>query len=153
VLLVGASGCGKTTWAARHFRPDEVLSSDGFRALVAGDAADQSATTEAFRLLHAATRARLRLFLLTVIDATNVTAGARATLLSIAREAGRPAVAIVFDVPLERCLAQNARRPGRQVPEAVVRRHVRQSAQARAALPGEGYSAIHVLGAFELDHG
>ncbi|MGZ6345348.1 MAG: AAA family ATPase, partial [Candidatus Limnocylindrales bacterium] len=48
VLLVGPTGAGKTTFAARHFRPTEVLSSDRFRALVADDEADLSATADAF---------------------------------------------------------------------------------------------------------
>jgi protein phosphatase len=34
VALVGASGSGKSTFAATHFLPTEVLSSDHFRALV-----------------------------------------------------------------------------------------------------------------------
>jgi protein phosphatase len=151
VLPVGASGCGKSTWAAQRFQSHEVLSSDAFRALVAGDPADQSATADAFRLLHAAARARLRRGLLTVIDATNLTSGARASLLRLARGAGRPAVAVVFDVPLERCLANNARRPDRQVPGSVVRRHVGQLAGARAALADEGFAAIHVVGAPEVE--
>jgi predicted kinase len=151
VLLVGASGCGKSTWAAGRFEPHEVLSSDAFRAVVAGDPADQSATADAFRLLHAAARARLRRGLLTVIDATNLTTSARGSLLRLARAAGRPAVAVVFDVPLERCLANNARRPDRQVPEAVVRRHVGQLARTRAALVDEGYAAIHVVGAPDVE--
>ena len=37
VLLVGASGSGKSTFAARHFRPTEVLSSDRCRGMVADD--------------------------------------------------------------------------------------------------------------------
>ena len=28
VVLVGASGSGKSVWAAEHYRPDEVVSSD-----------------------------------------------------------------------------------------------------------------------------
>ena len=151
VILVGASGCGKSTWAAQRFQPHEVLSSDAFRAMVAGDQADQSATADAFRLLHAAARARLRRGLLTVIDATNLTSAARGSLLRLARGAGRPAVAVVFDVPLERCLANNARRPDRQVPESVVRRHVGQLAGARAALADEGFAIIHVVGAPEVE--
>jgi protein phosphatase len=142
VVLVGASGSGKSTWAAQLFRADQVLSSDAFRELVSGDAADQSATREAFRLLHAAARARLRRGLLCVIDATNLTSGSRRGLLRLAREAGRPTVAVVFDVPLERCLAQNARRAERRVPEAVVRRHVAQLAEARRTLDAEGFGTI-----------
>lgn len=145
VLLVGASGSGKSTWAARHFDAGQVLSSDGFRALVAGEAADQSATADAFRILHLVARARLRRGLLTVVDATNVTTAARRALLRMAASAKRPVVAIAFAVSLPRCLRQNAHRAERQVPEDVVRKHHAQMQAALAALPDEGYVQIHVL--------
>lgn len=145
VLLIGPAGCGKSTWAARHFRPDQILSSDAFRAMVAGDATDQSATADAFRLLHAATGARLGRGLLTVIDATNLTAAARLGLRQQARRAGRPVVAVIFDVSLERCLAQNAARRERQVPDAVVQRHHAGMRRVRAQLPFEGYESIIVV--------
>ncbi len=35
VVLIGASGSGKSSFAARHFKPTEVLSSDFCRGLVA----------------------------------------------------------------------------------------------------------------------
>jgi ABC-type glutathione transport system ATPase component len=35
VVLVGPSASGKTTWADAHFRPEEVVSSDRLRALLA----------------------------------------------------------------------------------------------------------------------
>jgi predicted kinase len=149
VVLVGASGSGKSTWAAQHFGTGQVLSSDAFRELVAGDAADQSATGEAFRVLHAVARARLARGLLTVVDATNLTQRARASLLRLARAAGRPAVAVVFEVSEEQCLARNAQRAGRQVPESVVRRQVRQATEARAGLAGEGFTEVRVVGASE----
>jgi protein phosphatase len=151
VVLVGASGSGKSTWAAGRFRPDAVLSSDAFRALVSGDASDQSASDEAFRALHVILGARLRRGLLTVVDATNLTSPARRSLLARARAAGRPSMAVVFDVPLEVCLARNARRPGRRVPETVVRRQCRQLAGAMAGLADEGFDEIRVVGATDRD--
>jgi len=145
VLLVGPSGSGKSTWAARQLQPEQVLSSDACRHVVAGDAADQSATADAFKVLHVIARARLRRGLLTVVDATNLTQRARRSLLRLASSAGRPAVAVVFDLSLERCLAQNAARPDRRVPDGVVRRHHREMRSALAQLPSEGYAEIHVL--------
>jgi protein phosphatase len=127
-----------------------VLSSDAFRVIVAGDATDQSASGDAFRLLHQAVRARLRRGLLTVIDATNLTLAARGALHQPARRAGRPCVAVVFDIPLERCLAQNAARAERRVPEAVIRRHHRQLQETLATLHQEGYAQIRVVTASDL---
>jgi predicted kinase len=145
VVLVGPAGSGKSTWAAHHFSPAAVLSSDGFRELVAGDAADQSATADAFKVLHAVARARLRRGLLTVVDATNLTEGARRALLRLASRDGRPAVAVAFDVPLERCLTQNAARPERRVPDEVVRRHHREMRRALPRLAEEGFAQVHVI--------
>ncbi len=151
IVLVGPSGSGKSTWAAARFAPTEVLSSDAFRELVAGDAADQSATADAFKLLHLVVRARLRRGLRAVVDATNLTESARRSLLRMARQAERPAVAIVFDISLERCLQHNAARPGRSVPEAVVRRHERELRHAMARLPAEGYTRIVRLQDDDID--
>ena len=52
VALVGASGSGKSTFAAEHFLPTEVLSSDFFRGLVADDGNDLAATGDAFDALY-----------------------------------------------------------------------------------------------------
>jgi protein phosphatase len=145
VLLVGPSGSGKSTWAASRFQPGEVLSSDAFRAMVADDAADQAATADAFKVLHTVARARLRRGLLTVIDATNLTASARRSASRMAEEAGRPVVAVAFDVSLERCLVHNEARRGRRVPADVVRRHHREMAVAVARLSREGYAAVHLV--------
>ena len=99
VVLIGPAGSGKSTLAARHFAPDEILSSDAYRKLVSGDEADQRASGLAFRRLHDDVAARLRGRRLSVVDATNLTRHARLTLLARARDAGVPAVAIVLDLP------------------------------------------------------
>ena len=145
VVLIGVSGSGKSTFARRHFRPTQVLSSDACRGLVADDENDQSATPEAFALLHHIAGVRLRAGRLTVVDATNVKAEDRASLVRLAREHDVLPVAIVLDVPEGECLARNAARPDRDLPAGVVRR---QRADLRRGLRGlsrEGFRKVHVL--------
>jgi predicted kinase len=138
VLLVGPAGSGKSTWSAAHHPPTTIVSSDALRAAVADDPTDQEATADAFRLLHAIVQARLKRGRTTVVDATNLTDGARRPLLALAARFARPVVAVVFDPPLAVCLAQNAERPGRSVPDAVVRLHHAQLPAAVAALHRAG---------------
>ena len=72
VVLVGVTGSGKSTFAAAHFKPTEVISSDYCRGLVADDENDQSATPAAFEVLRFIVGKRLQAGRLTVVDATNV---------------------------------------------------------------------------------
>ncbi|MFB8239994.1 polynucleotide kinase-phosphatase [Kitasatospora purpeofusca] len=151
VLLVGTSAAGKSTFARRHFRPTEVVSSDTCRALVGDDENDQSVTADAFELLHFLVGKRLAAGRLTVVDATNVQAGARKQLLAVAREHDARAEAIVLDVPLGVCAERNRTRPDRELPAFVI---PRQHRELRASLPGlakEGFRRVHVLrGAAEV---
>lgn len=154
ILMVGAAGSGKSTLAARLFPPGSVLSSDELRASIAGDAADQSTTRPAFAALHRALDRRLAAGLLTVVDATNVTAGARRSIRRIAGRHHVPVVAIVLDLPAEVVRERNAGRRERIVPDAIVTRHL---ARLRAALVGgelaaEGYTPlVHVRDGAEID--
>ena len=113
VVLVGASGSGKSTFAARHFGRYETVSSDVCRGLVSNDETDQAATGPAFELLHFIAGKRLAAGHLTVVDATNVQADARKHLLALAREHDVLPVAILFDVPESVCVQRNAARPRR----------------------------------------
>jgi protein phosphatase len=149
VVLIGIAASGKTTFAARHFAPTEVLSSDAFRALIADDPAAQGATDDAFDLLHRLLAMRLRRGRLTVVDATNVEHWVRAQLLEAAHRHRRPAVALVLDVPLDVALERNARRSSPRPPPAALRRQHRWLMEALVELSQEGFAGIHHLRSVE----
>src|SRR5215813_9693080 len=134
ILLIGPSGAGKSTFAARHFRQTEVVSSDRCRAMVCDDESDQSVNGAAFDLLHHIARVRLAARRLAVIDATNLETRARRRLLRIANDNRIPAVAIAFGIPLEKCLERNLARSERVVEEEVVSLHAARFEWAVARL-------------------
>ncbi|HWQ34975.1 MAG TPA: AAA family ATPase [Blastocatellia bacterium] len=142
VLLTGVAGCGKSTFARRHFRATEILSSDFFRGLIADDEGDQTVTTEAFQALHLIADGRLHHRRLTVVDATNVQRRARRPLLRLARRHGVPAAAIVFNLPESICLERAARRADRQVSPAVIHEQFYHLQRSLLTLPHEGFQSI-----------
>ncbi len=146
VLLIGPSGAGKSTFAARHFRPTEVLSSDRCRAMICDDEADQSVSAAAFRLLHQIARARLSRGRMTVIDATSLARPARLPLLRMAHRYGVPAAALVFQPTLATCLARNRARLERVVPEEVIHRQHDALLRTIPQLAAEGYVGRFLLG-------
>jgi protein phosphatase len=149
VVLVGASGCGKSTFARRHFLPTEVLSSDFFRAMVSDDETDQSATTDAFDVLHFVARRRLRAGRIVVVDATSVQPASRKALVALARECHVFAVAIVLNVPERVCLERNRARTDRQVPPHVIPQQVSQLRKGLRGLQREGFRKVLVLDSAE----
>ncbi|MEU4209234.1 polynucleotide kinase-phosphatase [Streptomyces sp. NPDC026206] len=146
VVLVGATGSGKSTFAARHFKPTETVSSDACRGMVSDDPNDQSAGKDAFDLLHYIVGKRLAAGRLTVVDATNVQPEARKELVRLAREHDVLPVAIVLDVPEGVCAGRNAARPDRAgLPRRVVQRHQRELRRSLRHLEREGFRKVHVL--------
>ncbi|MFF8725840.1 polynucleotide kinase-phosphatase [Streptomyces sp. NPDC015171] len=153
VVLVGASGSGKSTFARRHFKPTEVISSDFCRGLVADDENDQSASRDAFDVLHYIAGKRLAAGRRTVVDATNVQQDGRRRLIELARTYDVLPIAIVLDVPEEVCAARNAARTDRaDMPRRVIQRHIRELRRSLRQLEREGFRKVHVLrGAEEVD--
>ncbi|MCX4578155.1 polynucleotide kinase-phosphatase [Streptomyces sp. NBC_01571] len=146
VVLIGASGSGKSTFARRHFKPTEVVSSDFCRGLVADDENDQSASGDAFDVLHYIAGKRLAAGRRTVVDATNVQQESRRRLIEIAREHDVLPIAIVLDVPEEVCAARNASRTDRaDMPRRVIQRHIRELRRSLRSLEREGFRKVHVL--------
>ncbi|MBI1758831.1 MAG: polynucleotide kinase-phosphatase [Actinobacteria bacterium] len=145
VVLVGASGSGKSTFAAHQFRRTEVISSDFCRGLVADDENDQAATPAAFDVLNYIVAKRLAAGRLTVVDATNVQPDARRKLVALAKEHDVLPVAIVLDIPERVCVERNAARPDRDFSPRVVRRQRDLLRRSLRGLPREGFRTVHVL--------
>ncbi len=152
VVLIGASGSGKSTFARAHFAPTQVLSSDFFRGLVSDDENDQAASLDAFEALRFVAGKRLRAGRITVVDATNVRKEPRAELVRLAREHHVPPVAVVLDVPESVCVRRNAERPDRAFGAPVVERHAAELRRSLGSLQREGFRRVHVLrGQSEVD--
>lgn len=150
VVLIGATGSGKSTFARTHFKPTEVISSDYCRGLVADDENDQSASKDAFDVLHYIAGKRLAAGRLTVVDATSVQPDARRQLVQLAREHDVLPIAIVLDLPEEVCAERNAGRPDRAgLPRAVIQRHRRDLRRSLRGLEREGFRTVHVLRSVE----
>ena len=144
VVLIGPSGSGKSSFARKHFKPTETLSSDYCRGLVSDDENDQAATTDAFEVLHFIARKRLAAGKLTVVDATNVQPEARKPLVQLARDFHCLPVAIVFNVPERICHDRNRDRSDRDFGPHVIRQQTQQMRRWLRGLEREGFR--HVFG-------
>jgi protein phosphatase len=149
VVLIGCSGSGKSTFARKHFKPTEILSSDYCRGLVSDDENNQAATNEAFEVLHFIARKRLAAGKLTAVDATNVQPEARKPLVELAREFHCLPVAIVFDLPERVCHDRNKDRQDRSFGPHVIRQQTQQLHRSLRGLEREGFRHVFVLRSVE----
>ncbi|MEF8766826.1 polynucleotide kinase-phosphatase [Candidatus Accumulibacter contiguus] len=149
VVLVGPSGAGKSTFARKHFKATEVLSSDFCRWLVSDDENSQAATNDAFEVLHFISAKRLAASRLTVVDATNVQPEARKPLVALARQYHCLPVAIVFDLPEKICHERNRERPDRDFGPHVIRQQTQQMRRSLRGLEREGFRHVFVLASLE----
>ncbi len=152
VVLIGASGAGKSSFARRHFLPTEIISSDFCRGLVCDDETSLEASADAFKLVHEIASLRLKNGKLTVIDATNVQKEARAPLLALAKQFFVQSVALVLDVPEEICHERNQNRPDRDFGPHVTRNHARQLRQSLRHLEKDGFRYVSVLRGDDIDN-
>ena len=150
VVLCGAAACGKSTFAARHFRPTQIISSDRCRALVCDDEQDQRFQAQAFALLDFLVEQRLGVNRLCVVDSTALTQGSRQSLLELARRHRVPCVVFLFETPLAVCIARDAGRE-RSVGQPVVERQYQMFEQTKSSIAQEGFNQIVELRGAELD--
>jgi protein phosphatase len=149
VALIGASGSGKSTFARRHFKSTEVVSSDACRGMVEDDENSLDATADAFALLHVIAETRLKRRKIVVVDATNVRQEDRAQLVRIARKYHALAVAIVLNPGEDLCHERKKTRPDRQYGPHVVRNHMASLRRNIRRLDKEGFRYVHELRSVE----
>lgn len=149
VVLIGASGSGKSTFACKHFLPTEIVSSDQCRGMVADDENDQTATGPAFDLVNYIAEKRLAARRLTVIDATSIRPEDRKQYVSLAKKYHALPVAIVINPGERVCHDRNTLRPDRQFGPHVVRNQMRALKRGIRGLKREGFRQIHELRSVE----
>lgn len=140
VVLVGPSGSGKSSWATRY-RPQEVVSSDQLRGIVGGGEHDLSASSDAFAVLDQIIAARAGRGLTTVVDTLGLDPERRSRYLDLARRAGMPAVAVLFDTDPQLCRQRN-RASDVPVPPRVLDAQLRAMAAAPAQIENEGWDLV-----------
>jgi F420-dependent oxidoreductase-like protein len=143
VVLVGASGSGKSTWAAANARPGEVVSSDALREQVGESAHDQAASTDAFEVLDDIVRRRLARALFTIVDATSLDDQGRAKYRAMARDAGVACIAVAFPTDAATCRRRNRQRPT-PIPASVLSSQLKAFERVVGVLADEGFDAVYL---------
>ncbi len=149
VVLIGASGAGKSSFAKKHFKSTEVISSDFCRGLICDDENNQTVSKDAFAVLHYIAAKRLAAGKLTVIDATNVQKEDRKHLLELAREYHCLPVAIALNLPEYICSDRNLHRPDRNFGIHVIKRQRDAMRQSLKHLKREGFRYSYILNSVE----
>jgi len=145
VVLIGASGSGKSTFARKHFLSTEIISSDYCRALVSDDENDLAATDDAFEILHFIAAKRLAAGRLTVADATNVKPEDRKPLVELARQYHCLPVAVVLNMPERICQDRNQVRTDRRLGNHVAHRQIQNLRRSLRGLEREGFRHVLIL--------
>jgi len=145
VVLVGASGAGKSHWAGSRFPEGSVVSSDALRAVVGVGEHDLRASADSFDLVELIVERRCRRGLTTVVDSTGLDARTRTRWLGVARRYDVPAHVVVFATPERLCRSRNRQRD-HPVPSKTLTAQLRASADAAAAIAGEDWDGVHAPG-------
>jgi predicted kinase len=157
IALCGPAGAGKSTFAHDFIQRNglpatTVVSSDACRLMLCDDprsvAPEQWATLQpdTFRLFLGIIDMRMSLGRPVLADTVNLHRDLRQGLLDRSRTRDYPTALIVFDIPLETCLAQNQQRDEtRRIPEPAIRQQRQLLDDALPRLAEEGWDHIVVL--------
>ena len=141
IVLCGPAACGKSTFALRHFRSTQVISSDMCRKLVCDDETDQRYHAQTFALLKFLIGQRLPINRLCVVDSTALTHGARKSLLELGRKYRVRTEILLFDIALEKCLERDRTR-SHPVGAKVIEEQYKLFKQVRETVRSEGFDEV-----------
>jgi alkanesulfonate monooxygenase SsuD/methylene tetrahydromethanopterin reductase-like flavin-dependent oxidoreductase (luciferase family)/predicted kinase len=144
VVLAGAAGSGKSTWAAERFRTTEIVSSDALRAAVGSGPSDLNASGDAFALLDQIVAARTKRSLTTVVDTLGLDPERRADYRRLARTAGLPAVLVIMNTADALCRERNRQRD-RPVPAPALTDQLRRITRLLASAEEEGWDQVLII--------
>jgi len=154
IVLCGPAGSGKSTFAQhfveRHYaqgcRATTIVSSDYCRELICDEVTNQQINRDTFDLFYYIIQKRLFQRTLTIADSTALIPDTRHKLVDIALRQHFTTCLIVFNTPLQTCIARDREASrGRIVGEQVITYHAKQLQQALRAIPHEGWDLIHIL--------
>jgi len=145
VVMIGVSSAGKSSFAKKHFKKTEIVSSDECRAIISDDENDQTVTKDAFALLHYIIAKRLKNNCLTIVDATSVQTESRKSLIHIARKYHYVPIAIVLDIPEPMCQDRHKARQDRNFEDYVISKQYHDLKRSIKYLKYEGFKKVHIL--------
>jgi protein phosphatase len=154
IVLCGPAGSGKSTFAQRfverHYaqgcRATTIVSSDYCRALICDEVTNQQINRDTFDLFYYIIQKRMFQRSLTIADSTALTPEARHRLVEIARRQRFMTCLVVFNMPLQTCIARDRETArGRVVGGQVIAYHIKQLQRALRDIPHEGWDQIRIL--------
>ncbi|MFF2630881.1 AAA family ATPase [Kitasatospora griseola] len=141
VLMIGPPAAGKSS-LLRNVPAHQIVSLDRLRA-VASRPGDQTATADALALQQQILTMRLRRGETAYVDSCALMPDHRRPLLRLARQYGRPTIAVLVDAPLDQLLLRNSHRPAQtRVPEDFLRAAHRLARDTRHQLAAEQIDEI-----------
>jgi protein phosphatase len=150
LVLCGPAGSGKSTFAAQHFIPTNIVSSDYCRAMICDDVNNQQVNRDTFDLFYYIIQKRMFLGRFTVADSTALQSEARRKLRELSRRSGYLGCLLIFNIPPEICLERDKMRQ-RIVGEQVVAYHAGLLQRTLQDAPQEGWEQVHVLGEEDMN--
>lgn len=146
-LLIGIPGSGKTTYANKNKKENEIiLSSDTIRQELFGNESSQQDNELVFNTLYSKAREYLQKGTDVIIDATNINSYYRHQTLKHFKDLNIQKVAIVFDTPIKTCIQRDKKR-NRTVGLAVIEKMI---SRYQVPTEQEGFDKIFIFANNEL---